>query len=109
LAADYVNHTPSTPNPAPGPAGLKPIVAAFRSAFPDLHFEIEDLLVQGDRVAVRVRMEGTHRGPLFGLPATQRRVRVQQINIKRFREGKIVEHWRVTDELGLMRQLGVVP
>ncbi|NUP07394.1 MAG: ester cyclase [Polyangiaceae bacterium] len=108
LAPDYVNHTPSTPNPPPGPGGLKPIVAAFREAFPDLHFTIEDAFVDGDRVAVRVTMEGTHDGTLFGIAPTHKRVRVGQINIERFRDGKIVEHWRVTDELGLMKQLGIV-
>ena len=108
LAPNYVNHTPSTPNPPPGPGGLKPIVAAFRVAFPDLHFTLLDVLVEGDKVAVRVRMEGTHDGPLFGIPATHRRVRVDQLNIEQFEGGRIVHHWRVTDELGLMRQLGVV-
>ena len=53
-------------------------------------------------------MTGTHRGDLFGLPATGRRVQVDQINIEHIRDGRIVEHWRVTDELQLMRQLGVV-
>ena len=100
---------PSTPNPLPGPGGLKPIVAAFRVAFPDLRFTVEDVIVNGDRVAVRVRMEGTHEGPLFGIAPTHRRVNVAQINIERFRGDRIVEHWRVTDELGLMKQLGVVP
>ncbi|WP_437618066.1 ester cyclase [Sorangium sp. So ce1151] len=109
LAAGYINHTPSTPDPPPGPGGLKPIVAAFRAAFPDLHFTVEDLIAEGDRVAVRVRMEGTQDGPLFGIAATHRRVSVEQTNIELFRGGKIVEHWRVTDELGLMRQLGAVP
>jgi predicted ester cyclase len=109
LAADYINHTPSTPNPPPGPAGLKPIVAAFRVAFPDLRFTVEDVVVDGDRVAVRVRMEGTHTGPLFDIAPTRRHVSVEQMNLERFRGDRIVEHWRVTDELGLMRQLGVVP
>lgn len=108
LAPDYINHTPSTPNPPAGPGGLKPIVAAFRTAFPDLHFTILDVVAEDERVAVRVRMEGTHDGPLFGIAPTHRRVRVEQINLERFRDGRIVEHWRVTDELGLMKQLGVV-
>ncbi|WP_437826067.1 ester cyclase [Sorangium sp. So ce1153] len=108
LAPGYVNHTPSTPDPPPGPGGLKPIVAAFRVAFPDLRFTVEDLIAEGDRVAVRVRMEGTQDGPLFGVAATHRHVSVEQVNIELFRGGKIVEHWRVTDELGLMRQLGAV-
>jgi steroid delta-isomerase-like uncharacterized protein len=109
LATDYVNHTPSTPNPPPGPGGLKPIVTAIRSAFPDLRFDIEDILVDGDKVAVRVRMRGTHQRSLFGLPATGKTVDVEQINIEHFVGSKIREHWRVTDELSLLRQLGAVP
>jgi steroid delta-isomerase-like uncharacterized protein len=108
LAPNYVNHTPSTPDPPPGPAGLKPIVQAIRQAFPDLHYEIEDLIATDEKVVMRVRMTGTHRGELFGLPATGRRVSVGQINIERIEQGRIVEHWRVTDELTLMRQLGTV-
>ncbi len=104
----YINHTPSTPNPLPGPAGLKPIVEGMRRAFPDLHYQIEDIVATDDAVVMRVKMTGTHRGDLFGLPATGRRVSVAQINIERIRGGRIVGHWRVTDELTLMKQLGVV-
>ena len=109
LAPSYINHTPSTPNPPPGPEGLKPIVLAMRRAFPDLHYEIKDLIATEDAVVIRVVMTGTHRGELFGLPATGKKVNVQQINIEHIRDGRIVEHWRVTDELKLMRQLGAVP
>src|SRR6185312_12407710 len=84
LTPDYVNHTPSTPDPPPGPGGLAPIVVAFRSAFPDLRFSIEDTVAEGDRVAVRVRMEGTNDGPFFGAPPTHRRVDVRQLNLERF-------------------------
>jgi steroid delta-isomerase-like uncharacterized protein len=109
LTPGYLNHTPSTAAPPPGPAGLEPIVAAMRAAFPDLHYAIEDLVVGPAAVAVRVTMTGTHRGDLFGLPATGRRVRVSQMNLERLASGRIAEHWRITDELALMRQLGVVP
>jgi steroid delta-isomerase-like uncharacterized protein len=109
LTADYINHAPSTPNPPRGADGLKPIVAAIRKAFPDLHFEIEDVIATTDAVVVRTRMTGTHRGDFFGVAPTGRRVSVNQINIERIRDGRIAEHWRVTDELTLMRQLGVVP
>jgi predicted ester cyclase len=102
----YVNHTPSVPNPPPGPDGLKPIVLAIRTGFPDLHYAIEELVVTEERVVARVTMTGTHQGSLFGLAPTGRRVRVNQINIERVQGGRIVEHWRVTDELTLMRQLG---
>jgi predicted ester cyclase len=109
LAPDYVNHTPSVGNPPPGPNGLKPIVVAMRRAFPDLHFTIEDVIVAPNAIAVRTTMTGTHEGDLFGIAPTHRRVNVMQIQIERVRRGRIVEHWRVTGELTLMRQLGVVP
>ena len=108
LAPTYVNHTPSTPDPPPGPRGLKPIVLAIRQAFPDLHYEIRDVIATEDAVVIRTVMTGTHRGDLFGVRATGRRVSVDQINIERIRDGRIVDHWRVTDELKLMRELGVV-
>lgn len=106
LTPDYINHTPSTPAPPPGPAGLKPIVLAIRKAFPDLRYEIRDAIATDDTVVMRVRMTGTHRGDLFGLAPTGRKISVDQINIERIRDGRIAEHWRVTDELGLMKQLG---
>lgn len=108
LSPTYINHTPSVGQPAPGPDGLKPIVAAIRRAFPDLHFAIEDLIVGPESVVIRTTMTGTHDGDLFGIPPTHRKVRVMQIQIERVKDGRIVEHWRVTDELTLMRQLGVV-
>ncbi|MFO0745191.1 MAG: ester cyclase [Myxococcota bacterium] len=108
LTADYQNHSPATPDPAPGPPGLVPIVQAMRAAFPDLRYELLDLVVGADAVVARVRMTGTHAGDFFGLAATGRAVDVEQMNLERFRDGRIAEHWRVTDMLGLMRQLGVV-
>lgn len=109
LAPNYMNHTPSTPDPPPGPEGLEPIVLAMRRAFPDLHYEIKDVIATKDSVVIRVVMTGTHRGDLFGLAPTGCRVQVDQINIEHIRDGRIVEHWRVTDELKLMRQLNSAP
>ena len=106
LAPTYVNHTPSFGQPPPGPDGLKPIVLALRSAFPDLHYRIEDIIATPEYVVARVRMQGTHLGRLGDLPPTGRAIDVLQINIERFEGGKVVEHWRVTDELALQKQLG---
>jgi predicted ester cyclase len=105
LAPTYANDTPSFGRPAPGPEGLKPIVVALRAAFPDLHYAIEDMIATPDHVVARVRMQGTHLGPLGDLQPTGRSIDVLQINIERFENGRIVEHWRVTDELALMNQL----
>jgi predicted ester cyclase len=82
-------------------------VAALRRAFPDLRYTIEDVIATDDRAVARVVMTGTHKGDLFGLAPTGRPVRVDQINIEEIGpDGRIREHWRVTDELGLMRQVG---
>jgi steroid delta-isomerase-like uncharacterized protein len=108
LTKDYINHTPSTPNPAPGAIGLKPIVLAIRKGFPDLHYEIKELIITEDRVVARVVMTGTQTDTLFDIPPTGKRIEVNQINIEKIEHGKIAEHWRVTDELTLMKQLGVV-
>lgn len=71
--------------------------------------DVLDELVEGeDAIAVRVTMRGTHRGDFFGIPPTGKAFVVTQMNLERFRDGRIVEHWRNTDELGLLRQLGLV-
>lgn len=108
ITGTYINHSPSYPNPSPGPEGLKPIVLAMRKGFPDLHYQIEDLILTENHVVARVTMTGTQTGELFGMPATGRKVAVSQINIEYMRDGKIAEHWRVTEELKMMQQLGAV-
>ncbi|MGN8070189.1 ester cyclase [Mucilaginibacter sp. SG564] len=108
LSKNYINHTPSTPNPPKGPAGLKPIITAIRAGFPDLHYEIKDIIVTNNRAVARVVMTGTQTGTLFGIAPTGKHVEVNQINIEKIENGKITEHWRVTDELAMMKQLGVV-
>ena len=81
----------------------------LRTAFPDLHFTIEELVAEGDIVAGRLTMSGTHEGPLMGIPPTGRAVRQDHMHFVRFRDGKAVEHWGVRDELGMMQQMGVMP
>lgn len=104
LHPEYVNHSPSPGVPA-GRAGLLVVVPAMRSAFPDLHYTIEDLVIGADAVATRTTVRGTHRGDFFGLAPTGRSFEVPQMTIEHFRDGRIVGHHRVTDEAALMRQL----
>jgi len=108
IAEDYINHNPGSPNPEPGPRGLKPIIREMRNGFPDLHYEIMDLVVTENKVVARTIVRGTHLGRLWGLEPSGKRFEISQINIEHLRNGKIVEHWRVTDELGLMKQLGII-
>ena len=105
---DYCNHSPGLPGLPPGPEGLKPILMGLRRAFPDLHFEIRNLIVTAEQVAVHCTMTGTHLGDLFGAAPTGKQIRVNQMQIEKFRDGLIVEHWRQSDDLGMMRQLGMV-
>lgn len=108
LHPEYVNHSPGSPDLPRGREGVKIVVAAMRAAFPDLTYAIEDLVVGPDAVAVRTTMRGTHRGDFFGLPPTGRAFETRQMTIEHFRDGRIVAHHRITDELSLLRQLGAV-
>jgi steroid delta-isomerase-like uncharacterized protein len=109
LAPDYVNHDPATPDTPAGPEGVKGVVSMFRSGIPDLKVVIEDMIAEGDKVATRYTLEGTHEGELFGVPPTGQRLSIKSMTVERVSEGKIRDHWRVTDSLEMMQQLGVVP
>ena len=83
--------------------------AIYISAFPDLKATVEDMVAEGDKVVTRWVLNGTHEGSIRGIPATQKRVTVKGITIKRIASGKIVEEWPLIDMLGMMQQLGVAP
>jgi predicted ester cyclase len=108
VAPEFVNHE-APPGRDRGPESMRGLAAMLRTAFPDLHFEIEDLVAEGDLVAGRLTMSGTHEGPLMGTPPTGRPVRQDHMHFVRFEGGKAVEHWGVRDDLGMMRQLGLAP
>ena len=108
VSAEFINHE-APPGRDRGPESLRGLATMLRTAFPDLHFEIEELVAEGDTVAGRLMMSGTHEGPLMGTPPTWRSVRQEHMHFVRFRDGKAVEHRGVRDELGMMRQLGLIP
>lgn len=110
IAPNVVNHDPQLPPGVPGgPQGLKAVVTMLRSAFPDDHHTIEDLIAEGDKVVVRLTHSGTHRGSFLGLPPTGKHISQTSIHIFRFADSKLVEAWANRDDLGLMQQLGTVP
>jgi predicted ester cyclase len=92
-----------------GPESFRQLITMLRTAFPDLRFEIEDLIAEGDTVAGRLTMNGTHEGPLMGMPPTGRAVRQAHMHFVRFRDGKAVEHWGLRDDMGMMRQIRLMP
>lgn len=108
VAEDFLNHA-APPDRRRGRQGLKDVVRMFASAFPDFRYEVEDVIAEGEKVAVRDVFRGTHEGDFMGIPATGNRVSMEAIHIYRFSEGKLAEHWVARDDLGMMRQLGVVP
>ncbi len=107
LAEDFVNHDPPMGVPA-GREGMRQAAAMFRAGFPDWHSDTGILVAEGDLVVEQFRASGTHRGEIFGVPPSDRAVSMPGINIWRLRDGRIVERWGRLDELGLMRQLGLV-
>lgn len=109
LHKDAVGHDPALPEPVKGPAGLKESARGYRLAFPDLTIKIEDVFDDDDLVAIRWTAKGTHKGELFGMPATGKQATVTGITIDKYKNGKLVESWTNWDTLGLLQQLGAVP
>lgn len=105
---DFFDHT-NPPGMQRGLDGHLAIVRLFRAAFPDQWWQIEDLIAADDRVVARTTMTGTHLGDFFGIPPTGARVSLAGVHILRIADGRIAEHWGSNDDLGLMRQLGVIP
>jgi steroid delta-isomerase-like uncharacterized protein len=92
-----------------GPAGFKAVVVGLRSAFPDLHYTLDDVVAEGDQVAVRWHWTGTHKAPFRAFPATGKSVSNTGAGIFRFKDGKIVAASLETDRLGFLEQIGAVP
>jgi hypothetical protein len=78
-------------------------------AFPDVHLTIDDMVVEGDKAAMRYTMTGTHKGEFMGIPPTNKKLTMWGINIARIAGGKIVEAWERADTLSMMQQLGLAP
>ena len=108
LSPDLVDHSPM-PGIAPGRDGVHMLFDAFHAAFEGFRAEIYDQVAEGDRVVTRKAFFGRHVGPFMGMPATEKDVRIDVIDIVRVREGRIVEHWNIVDQLSLLRQLGAIP
>ncbi len=89
--------------------GYKQSTSDSYNVSPDLHFTIDDMVVEGEKVAVRFTLTGTNRGEFMGRPPTNKKLTMWGINIYRVVAGKFVGDWERADTLGLMQQLGVVP
>jgi steroid delta-isomerase-like uncharacterized protein len=104
---DYLEHDPF-PGQGNGRADLKARVGMLFGAFNPLHFTIEDLIAEGDKVVVRWTNAGTQSGGFMGMPATGKEFGIAGIDIHVVRDGRLAEHWHVVDMLAQMQQLGFV-
>ena len=109
ISQDAVFHVPTQAEPLRGPAGYLFIITMMRGGFPDVQWTLEEMIAEGDKVAARFTMRGTHQGTFLGIPATGKRIEVRAMNFYRWSAGKIVEEIGQPDLLGLMRQIGAVP
>jgi len=113
FTGDYVEHAAIPPGLPSGPEGIRQLVGVIRTAFPDFSYTIEDEVAEGDMRVSRLTARGTHLGDLMTgagpVPPTGKRVEWSEMHMGCFKDGKLVEHWAVIDNLGLMQQLGLVP
>jgi steroid delta-isomerase-like uncharacterized protein len=114
MAAELISpiaifHVPGRDEPMIGPSGYLSVIAMMRAGFPDIQWTLEELIAEGDKIAARFTMRGTHEGAFFGVPPTGRKIEVQAMNFYRFEKGQIVEERGQPDLLGLLQQINAVP
>jgi predicted ester cyclase len=107
-APDYRDRSVQ-PGMAPTREGFKQFVTSLRTAFPDLHYTIDDSIESGDKFVTRLTASGTMRGEFAGMPATNKHATWTEFHIVRVNNDLVVEHWGLIQELGMMVQLGVIP
>jgi len=108
FAPTFIDHDSSMPQ-AKGPAGLKRLAAIVHTSFPALHFTIEDMVAEGDRVVYPYSVRGTHENDFMGIAATGKQISFTGIHIYRVADGQLQEEWENWDTLGVIRQLGGIP
>ena len=106
---DFVEHEELPPGIPKNREGVKQFFSLLHTAFPDTTATIENLVVQGDMVAARIVVTGTHRGDFAGIPPTGKQVSIQVFDLVRVIDGKMTEHWGLSDQFSLLQQLGAIP
>jgi steroid delta-isomerase-like uncharacterized protein len=110
FASDYTDHDPGNlEGNHYGAEGARNEVAGYIAGLPDMRVAIEDIVAEGDRVAIRGVLRGTHLGSLFGIPASGKTVEISTSQIFRVVDGKLAEGWLEIDRLAMLQQLGVIP
>jgi steroid delta-isomerase-like uncharacterized protein len=108
ISPDAVFHVPGRSEPMRGPSGYLAIIGMMRGGFPDIQWKLEEMIAEGDKVAARFIMRGTHRGPFLGVPPSGKPIEVQAMNFYRLSRGQFVEERGQPDLLSLLQQIGAV-
>ena len=107
VAADFEEH--QNGSQGHGPEAVKRIISGLHASLSDLRLDIQSMVTDGDTVWTRIRATAVNTKPIMGRPATGKPAEIDIIDVIRFRDGKMVEHWGVADRLGMLQQLGLLP
>jgi steroid delta-isomerase-like uncharacterized protein len=107
VSIENIDHDPAR-GQVPGPEGYRAFFGELRDAFPDFSVALDTLIADEESIAIAYTLSGTHNGSLRGLSPTGRKFKIRGVQICRFKNGKMVERWGSSDELGMLRQLGAV-
>lgn len=108
VAPNAIDHDP-VPGQVPGPDGYRYFFTGLRSAFPDVELSVDYMVADGDNIAMAYTVAGTHQGPFMGFAPTGKHIKIHGLEICRFANGKLVERWGSSDQLGILEQLGLYP
>lgn len=108
IADDFVEHE-EFPGIEQNKAGVKQFFTMFRSAFPDMRMEADQIVAEGDMLCAHGTTTGTHQGEFMGMPPTGKRIEVHGFDMVRIRDGRVTEHWGLMDAMTMMQQLGAIP
>lgn len=109
IAPEFVRHDPGLPFEVRGPEGVAKLHDVLMPAFPDMQLDLEDLVAEGEKVLVRLMIRATHTGAFGDMAPTGRRINVPVLDLFQIRDDRLIEHWALFDNLGMLKQLGALP
>jgi predicted ester cyclase len=109
IAAGFVRHDPGLGFEVKGPEGVKKLHDVLMPAFPDMKLPLLDFVAEGDKVLVRLKVQATHTGALGDMAATGKKIDIDVLDLFQFKDGVLIEHWALLDNLGMLKQLGAIP
>lgn len=108
IAPGFVRHDPGLPFAVKGPDGVKQLHDVLMPAFPDMQLPLLDFVAEGEKVLVRLKVQATHTGPFGDMAPTGKRIDIDVLDLFQIRDGVLIEHWALLDNLGMMKQLGAI-